>query len=117
MMETRMTTTNPEGNSPVDFAWAQEGGALTLRNWLDYLRASGRMATIDREVALEHELAAIAKKLDGKKAAMFMNTGGHAIPVVSGFMSRRSWIAEAMGVPEAELLARFRTAAEHPIAS
>jgi len=112
-----MTTTNPEGNTPVDFAWAQEGRALTLRDWLDYLRASGRMATIDREVALEHELAAIAKTLDGKKAAMFMNAGGHAIPVVSGFMSRRSWIAEAMGVPEAELLARFRTAAEHPIAS
>ena len=82
-----MTTTNLGGNTPVDFAWAKQGSALTLRHWLDYLRASGRMATIDREVALEHELAAIAKKLDGKKAAMFMNAGGHAIPVVSGFMS------------------------------
>jgi len=88
----------------------------SLRSWLEHLSASGRLATIENPVALEHELAAIAKKLDGSRAAVFVQPGGHAIPVVSGFMSRRAWIAEAMGVSEDQLLHRFREAAEHPLA-
>jgi 2,5-furandicarboxylate decarboxylase 1 len=35
--------------------------------------------------------------------------------VISGFMSRRAWIAEAMGIQQSELLATFRHAAENPI--
>jgi len=75
------------------------------------------MALIGQTVSLEHELAAIAKKLDGQRAAFFVKPGHHDIPVVSGFLSRRAWLAEAMGVPEAQLLGRFRDAAEHPIRS
>jgi 2,5-furandicarboxylate decarboxylase 1 len=101
------TTVSPsEGERP----------ARSLRSWLEHLSASGRLATIENPVALEHELAAIAKKLDGSRAAVFVQPGGHAIPVVSGFMSRRAWIAEAMGVSEDQLLHRFREAAEHPLA-
>jgi 2,5-furandicarboxylate decarboxylase 1 len=37
------------------------------------------------------------------------------MPVISGFMSRRAWIAEAMGVPQSELLSTFRHAAENPV--
>ena len=37
--------------------------------------------------------------------------GGHAIPVVSGLVSDRGWMAEAMGVEPAEMLARFQEAA------
>ncbi|HEY2022910.1 UbiD family decarboxylase [Paraburkholderia sp.] len=94
---------------------AAQDAAPTLRHWLERLSATGRLATIARPVALEHELAAIAKRLDGQQAAVFLAPGGHAVPVVSGFMSKRAWIAEAMGVPEAGLLARFREAAEHPL--
>jgi 2,5-furandicarboxylate decarboxylase 1 len=90
---------------------------LTLRSWLARLATSDRLATIEQPVDLKHQLAAIAKKLDGKKAAVFLNAGGHKMPVVSGFMSKRSWIAEAMGIEERDLLRRFRRAAEHPIAS
>ena len=90
-------------------------GALSLRGWLAHLSATGRLATIARPVSLKHELAAVAKRLDGKQAAMFLAPGGHAMPVVSGFMSRRAWIAEAMGVPEKDLLQRFRDAADHPL--
>ena len=87
----------------------------SLRSWLRHLAASDRLAAIRPGVALEHELAAIAKRLDGRQAALFPRPGGHSIPVVSGFMSRRSWIAEAMGVPEARLLQHFRAAAEKPL--
>lgn len=86
-----------------------------LREWLDHLSATGRVARIKPGISLRHELAAISKKLDGKQATYFPKPDGHEIPVISGFMSRRSWIAEAMGVPESQLLARFRDAAAHPL--
>jgi 2,5-furandicarboxylate decarboxylase 1 len=100
------------GNAPTP-----EAGTLTMRAWLDHLARTDRLTTIAGPVALQHELAAIAKRLDGSQATFFMQPGAHTVPVVSGFMSRRAWIAEAMGVAEPALLQRFRTAAEHPIPS
>ncbi|WP_118183453.1 UbiD family decarboxylase [Paraburkholderia phosphatilytica] len=97
-------------------SWTRRPEPLTLRDWLAHLSSTGRVATIDQPVSLKHELAAIAKRLDGQQAAVFMQPGSHTMPVVSGFMSRRAWIAEAMGVAESDLLARFRDAAEHPLA-
>lgn len=88
----------------------------SLRDWLRHLASTGRMAVIRENVSLKHELAAIAKRLDGEKATLFPRPGGHAMPVVSGLVSRRAWIAEAMGVTEADLLTTFRKAAENPIA-
>lgn len=87
----------------------------SLRAWLRHLAVTNRLSTMRPGVALIHELAAIAKRLDGEQAVLFPLPGGHTIPVVSGFMSSRAWIAEAMGVPESQVLHRFRTAAEHPI--
>ncbi len=91
------------------------GPPLTLRRWLRTLADSDRIATIRPGVPLEHTLAAIAKRLDGRQATFFPQPGGHAVPIVSGFMSRRAWIAEAMGVAEADLLAAYRKAAERPL--
>ncbi|HYD61273.1 MAG TPA: UbiD family decarboxylase [Noviherbaspirillum sp.] len=92
-------------------------GAVTndLRQWLDRLTETGRIAVMRDNVPLKHGVAAIAKCLDGKQAAFFPRPDGHAIPVISGFMSRRAWIAEAMGVPESSLLETFRRAAENPL--
>jgi 2,5-furandicarboxylate decarboxylase 1 len=86
-----------------------------LRQWLTRLTSTGRLAVMRENVPLKHKLAAISKRLDGKQAAFFPKPDGHAIPVISGFMSRRAWIAEAMGVPQSELLPAFRRAAENPI--
>jgi 2,5-furandicarboxylate decarboxylase 1 len=91
------------------------GKAGDLRQWLAHLGATGRLAVIRDGVALKHRLAAIAKRLDGKQAAFFPKPDGHAIPVVSGFMSRRAWIAEAMNVEQSGLLAAFRRAADNPL--
>ncbi|ABE30897.1 ubiD decarboxylase family protein [Paraburkholderia xenovorans LB400] len=112
-----MNTRDAASHGTFHLAWSRPSGALTLRDWLAHLARTGRVATIDRPVALEHELAAIARRLDGTQAAFFTQPGGHDVPVVSGFMSRRAWIAEAMGVAEADLLARFRDAAGQPLAS
>ena len=112
-----MNTRDAASHGTFQLTWAHPPGALTLRDWLAHLARTGRVATIDQPVALEHELAAIARRLDGTQAAFFTKPGGHDVPVVSGFMSRRAWIAEALGVAEADLLARFRDAADQPIAS
>ena len=89
----------------------------SLRGWLAHLAATGRLAVAREGVPLAHHLAAVAKRLDGHQAVCFPRPDGHAVPVVSGFMSRRAWIAEAMGVPESGLLAAYRAAAERPLAS
>src|SRR5882724_875560 len=87
----------------------------TLREWLDHLAARDRLAVIKPETALQFELAAIAKRFDGVKATLFPHPGGHAMPVISGLVSDRGWIAEAMGVEPGEVLARFQDAALNPL--
>lgn len=86
-----------------------------LRPWLAHLAHTNRLLATKKNIPLKHELAAIAKNLDGKSAVFFPSPDGHAIPVVSGFMSSRSWIAEAMGVSESDLLNAFRLGADNPL--
>ena len=87
----------------------------SLRDWLDHLAARDRLAVITPGTSLQFELAAIAKRLDGVKATLFPRAGGHAIPVLSGLVSDRQWIAEAMGVEASEVLERFQDAALNPL--
>ncbi|MBV8534212.1 MAG: UbiD family decarboxylase [Alphaproteobacteria bacterium] len=91
------------------------GPVTTLRDWLDHLSEHGRLAVIRPEVALRYELAAIANHFDGEKATFFPRPGGHPVPVVSGLLGTRTWIADAMGVPHAEMLQRFSHAAVNPL--
>jgi 2,5-furandicarboxylate decarboxylase 1 len=87
----------------------------TMRAWLAHLAATDRVAVMRDGIPLEFELAAIAKRLDGTKATFFPRPDGHAIPVVSGFMSRRSWIAQALGVAESDLLQHMLDAVANPL--
>ena len=89
----------------------------SLRAWLQRLAETGRAGVANSGVALEHELAAIAKRLDGDRAVIFPQPGGHDIPVFSGIVSNRSWIAEAMGESEETMLARFQHASLNPLSS
>ncbi len=87
----------------------------SLRGWLDHLQSHDRLAIVREGVALRFELAAIAKRLDGTKATFFPKPGGHPVSVVSGLVSDRGWIAEAMGVGEDRLLEKFQHDALHPL--
>jgi 2,5-furandicarboxylate decarboxylase 1 len=87
----------------------------TMRGWLRHLMTVDRLVTARPGVSLEYEIAAIAKRLDGEKAVIFPNPGGHVMPIVSGFVGNRRWMAEALGVPLNALHSTFRHAAEHPI--
>ncbi len=86
-----------------------------LREWLDRLEQSGRLTRARPGIPLKFTLAAVAKRLDGRKAVIFPKPDGHPIPVVSGIVSRRSWIAEAMGSDDASLLDWFRNAVNNPL--
>ncbi len=88
----------------------------TMRSWLRHLADTDRLVVARTGVSLEFELAAITDRLDGSKACWFPRPGGHAIPIVAGFTAQRRWMAEAMGVDESGLLARFRQAADQPLA-
>jgi 2,5-furandicarboxylate decarboxylase 1 len=87
----------------------------TLRAWLDRLAARDRLSVVRPGVALRFELAAIVKHFEGRRAVLFPRPGGHGVPVVSGIVAARAWIAEAMGVAEAGLLARFEAASNAPL--
>jgi 2,5-furandicarboxylate decarboxylase 1 len=87
----------------------------SLRDWLDHLAARDRLTVVKPGIGLRFELAAIAKRLDGLRATLFPRPGGHPIPVVSGLISDRGWMAEAMGVEPPEVLTRFQDAALNPI--
>ena len=74
----------------------------TLRSWLDRLQATDRLAVARPGVSLDFTLAALAKRWDAQKAVLFPEPLGfdgrrHEIPVVSGLVSDRGWIAEADG--------------------
>src|SRR5262245_64197289 len=87
----------------------------TLRDWLDRLAAQDRLTIARPGVDLRFELAAIAKRLDGRRATLFPRPGGHRVPVVSGLVSDRQWIANAMGVEPGELLAAVQDGALDPV--
>src|SRR5262245_16019716 len=87
----------------------------SLREWLDHLAARERLVVIKPGIGLRFELAAVAKRLDGQRATVFPHPGGHPIPVVSGLVSARGWMAEATGVEPSEVLTRFQEAALDPL--
>jgi len=86
----------------------------TLRSWLRRLYETDRLIVMQRGVPLKFTLAALAKRLDGVRAAYFPSPDGHRMPVVSGLVSSRAWIAEAMGTTEDRLVERFQQAAAEP---
>ena len=86
-----------------------------LRQWLDILARTDRLAVARPGAKLRFELAAIAKTLDGRKATLFPRPDGHPVPVISGLTSDRAWMAEAMGVTNDRLLETFQEAALNPV--
>ncbi|MGC7101372.1 UbiD family decarboxylase [Amycolatopsis lurida] len=88
-----------------------------LRTWLDRLQESGRLALTEPGIDLRFGVAGVANRLDGTQATLFPKPGGHPVPIVSGLLSQRSWMAEAAGVAEAGLAARFQQACREPVPS
>lgn len=88
---------------------------VDLRGWLDMLAETDRLALVDECTDLRFGIAGVANRLDGRRATVFPKPSGHAVPVVSGLLSQRAWMAEAAGVAERELVARFQQACQEPL--
>jgi 2,5-furandicarboxylate decarboxylase 1 len=86
-----------------------------LRDWLQQLAATNRLAVAREGISLTDDLAAVAKRLEFESAVMFPSPDGHTIPVVANLFADRSWIADSLGVPVNELLSRFQKAVRHPL--
>lgn len=87
----------------------------SLRGWLARLEQTGRLARTRPGISLQFTLAALAKRLDGEKATWFAQPDGHPVDVVSGLLSTRAWVAEAMGVSEGEVADRYQNAIDAPL--
>ncbi len=68
-------------------------GNLDLQQCLGKLEESGRLARVITEVDAKHELAGLAKKLEGGPAALFERVQGYTDPVVAGLFWNRENLA------------------------
>ncbi|GJE44573.1 UbiD family decarboxylase [Methylobacterium soli] len=87
----------------------------SLREWLDRLAETGRLSVARPGIGLRHEAAAVANRLDGSRASLFPQPGGHPGTIVSGLVSSRAWMAEALGTAQDRLVAHFQRAAAEPL--
>ena len=86
-----------------------------LREWLRILHGSDRLSIVRPGTELKHAIAGIANRMDGTKATAFPDAGGSGMTVISGLLSDRRWMAEALGVEACELVTTFQRAAANPL--
>jgi len=111
-----VTGTDTAASAARDITRRNDRAFHDLRSWLTHLAATDRLAIAQPNTKLAFEIAGIANRLDGVKATLFPAPDGHAVPVVSGLTSSRAWMAESLGIEEAELLPRFQNAVIEPLA-
>ena len=87
----------------------------SLRGWLDHLAARDRLAVIRRAPRCNSSLLPSPNASTASRRHCFRVRAGISMPVISGLVSRRNWIAEAMGVEPADVLTRFQDAALNPL--
>lgn len=108
---------NKVGNVPTtpgDGSWRRD---MDLRGWLRQMEDTGRLAIAKSGASLQFEVAGLANRHDGRQALIVPAPEGHPDGiVVSGLLSRREWMAEALGLAPQDLLAEFQTAIRSPIA-
>jgi 2,5-furandicarboxylate decarboxylase 1 len=86
----------------------------TLRAWLRRLREEDLLAVVGRRVDPRFELAAVTRRLDGRRAVWFARVGDADVPVVAGVACTRSMLAAACGMTEARLVDRLLEAEARP---
>lgn len=106
-------TTGPDTTGP-DTTGPPPGS--DLRGWLEHLRTHERLVVAEPGLDLTFDVAGLANRMDGHAATVFPRPGGHPTSVISGLLSRRSWMAEAAGVSQDALVARFDEACRAPVA-
>ncbi len=89
---------------------------MDLRDWLMRLDESDRLAVAKPGAKLRFGVAGLANRLDGTQALVAPAPHGCTDgTVISGLLSRREWMAEALGIQPENLLGEFQSAAAHPV--
>lgn len=94
---------------------AESDRALSLREWMQRLQETDRLAVAKPGLSLRHEIAGVANRMDGRKATLFPQAGGQDGTVISGIVSDRNWMAEALGLAPEEVLSHFQKASNEPL--
>ncbi|MGA2961568.1 MAG: UbiD family decarboxylase [Candidatus Korobacteraceae bacterium] len=88
----------------------------SMRQWLAVLAEEKLLKVVNRKVSLQHELAAVGKRADGRWALQFNHPEDFDIPVVTGIAGSRALIAKAMRVAVPCVSEHFFWAQTHPSA-
>lgn len=94
----------------------------SLREWLAVIDKEGKLKRVSRDVKLEYELIAVAKKASSKYAVLFERPVGDTLrednrmPVVANTMVSREDFSKLLGVPVIELADCLMRAQDNPIA-
>lgn len=70
---------------------------LRFRTVLDRMAAAGRLATVDRPVDTDLELAGLMKRHDGDQALLFTSVQGSDLPVVGNLLASPANVEAAFG--------------------
>lgn len=70
---------------------------------IDFLEESGQLIRVKTEVDRTHELAAVAKRLEGGKCVLFEKVKDHDVPVLTGLLWNRRIVAALFGLPAEEV--------------
>ena len=65
---------------------------------IDFLRQRGRLVRVRSEVSPRFELAAIAKRFEGRQAVLFERVAGSEFPVLAGLLWNRDSVGELFGL-------------------
>lgn len=85
-----------------------------MRVFLGELDEGGELVHVERDVSTRHEIAALARKLDGRPVIFEHVRESKDYRVVAGVCSSRSLLAKALGVEEKDLLHKILEAIKNP---
>ncbi len=86
---------------------------MNFRSFLEDLRKTGELTTINKQVSTEYELAGIIDTLQ-EKPVFFGNVKESSLPVVAGLVSSKGLIARALGIKREQMLHKLLNAIENP---
>jgi len=85
---------------------------LNFREWIEKLRANGKLTEAKKNLSTNLEAAAFIKALEPKPTLLYVE--GSEIPVAANICASRSLIAEYLNIQPSQIVAKLLAAIEHP---
>jgi len=86
----------------------------TFRGWLGFLESRDLLIRIKKKISPKYQLAALTKRLDGRKAVLFENVGDYRTPAVSNICFSRECFCWAAETRKEDLIGFISKAIEKP---